>query len=398
MSAARTEVRGLRTERKNRVEIFLMVLCSVLSAQSSALAAFLDSGATARAVALGGSYVAIADDAATLTMNMAGLASVHQPEVVADYSRLSMGLTDGSKIAQSYVGGAAPLSLGGTVGLGWKQLNVDSLYTERVLSLGYGRWWTPRLAVGAGIKQLHVSYSPDNQVVDDFGTIQPGTPDLFSNGTDRTAYSADFGMLYKWKEKSLLALAMQDINEPNIALSGSDRDAVARTLRMGWASEVRPQVKMAIGMQTRKALANQRDWIWTGGAEKYWAETTTGRFGIRGSLSAGSREYRRCATGASYGFGPLQLDYTFSMGLSGITWGDSAGDHRFSMSYRFGAPAKQNLVSIPESQPSTLAMNPVPLDTDIEMLNPVRLDPSRVASLVAGASVPRTAGIEILQR
>ena len=300
-------------------------------------AAFLDKGATARSAALGGSYVALADDSGALGINPAGLGSDQRAEIMTDYSRLTTGLSDGSQIAQSYLGGAYPLSIGGTLAGSWKQLDFDGLYRERVIAVGYGRWWTSRFAFGAAVKQLHLSYNPPDTWVDDFGNIQSGAPDLFAKyGTSRSAYSADIGALYKASTHTTLALAIQDINEPNVALSDSDRDIVARTIRMGIAYEPQPDLHWAMSLHTRESLEDQRDWIWTGGAEKYWMENPAGQLGCRGSIALGSRQFRQGAVGLSYGIGALRFDYAYSINFSGMTFGSTTGDHRVSANYRFG--------------------------------------------------------------
>ncbi len=364
--------------------LFVFSIFSVLSTQNSALAAFLDTGATARIAALGGTFVAMADDASALMGNPAGLACVSRPEIITDYSRLYAGLSDDSQISHYYVGGAMPLAMGGALAVGWKQLDFAGLYTERTVSMGYGRWWTPRWAFGASLKQLQLAYSPENQMVDDYGNVQAGTPDLFAeNGKNKTAYSADVGVLHKWSDRTILGVTVQDINEPNVALSSNDYDIVARTLRAGIASEVRPHLRLALGAYTRQALAHTRDWMWTGGFEHMWLDNEANGFGLRASFAAGSREYKRGAFGASYSIGAMRFDYSFSMTFTGITLGDTAGDHRFSVSYRFGSKQKSRYVWLPQnglntaSQTSRIAE---PLEEDLfDALHPEPL-------IVSGAS------------
>jgi len=348
------------------VTIFYCLLspCAV-----SAIAAFLDTPATARLAALGGSYVALADDAASITVNPAGLASIDRPEVTSDYSRLYMGLSDGSQISQTYLGGAMPLSFGGTVAAGWKEFHFDGLYKERTLSLGYGRWWTPQLAIGVSVKQLHHAYSAASQIVDDFGNIQSGTPDLFAeNGTQKTAYSADMGALYKWSARTTLGVTVQDINQPNVALSSTDRDVVARTYRAGLASAVTPGLTLASSLLTRQALANQRDWIWTGGAELKNLKTTSGQWALRSSLTAGSRNNRQLAVGVGYGVGNLQLDYAFAMAVAGLTFGDTSGNHRFSLTYHFGSARQARLERLPQTDPAIPPMTQRPHSIEIKFI------------------------------
>src|SRR5437867_2715198 len=116
----------------NQRSLFYLSLLCLLNPLST-FAAFLDTPATARLAALGGSAIAMADDAAALTINPAGLGTLRQTEVVSDYSRLYAGLSDGSQISQYYLGGAVPLGFGGSAAFGLKELRFDSLYKERTL-------------------------------------------------------------------------------------------------------------------------------------------------------------------------------------------------------------------------------------------------------------------------
>ena len=355
--------------RKWKIAVVLFAIHILLFTPFAVVeAAFLETPATARLAALGGSYVAIADDAATLTANPAGLGTVRRPEVAADYSRIYTGLSDSLQISHYYLGAALPLRAGGTLAAGFKEFDFGSLYSERVLSIGYGRWWTSRLALGANVKQLHHSYSVPTQTVDDFGNVQNGTPDFFTqNGSAKSAYSADLGALYKCGTKTTLGLAVQDINEPNVALSPDDNDPVARTVRAGLAYQMNPGLTLASAVDTREALPHQRDWIWTGGTEWKGLQTAAGGFPLRGSITVGSREYRQGAVGAGYIVGELQLDYAFMMGISGLTFGDSTGTHRFSMTYRFGDTNKNNLASSSIPGPSH-AKTPAIRTIEIEFL------------------------------
>ena len=69
-----------------------------------AFAAFEETGTGARAAALGDNYVTMGDDVLSLMYNPAGLARVERKEITSEYSRLYTGLSDGSNLAQSFLG------------------------------------------------------------------------------------------------------------------------------------------------------------------------------------------------------------------------------------------------------------------------------------------------------
>ncbi len=306
--------------------------------QRTAEAAFDDTGTGARPTALGGTYVVQGDDAQSLMVNPAGLAQLHAHELTSEYSRLYSGLTDGSSLSQYYAGYAQPIKYGGTIGVGWKQFQFDNLYQERTLSLGYGEWITKRVAAGLAIKQLHVAVGVPNMIVDNNGNVATGTPDFYAqNGSDKSALSADIGTLVKLNDRHTLGFSVQDVNEPNIALSNADHDIVPKTVRIGWGYRAREGLSLLTSLTERKTLAHQNDYTWTGAAEKWWTTRDSGDFALRGSLASGSREFQQVAFGAGYRLSNFQIDYAFVFNVNGITLGQTAGTHRFSASFRFGS-------------------------------------------------------------
>lgn len=322
----------------------LLIGLFLLSASTRVQGAFLNDGVTARTSALGGTAVAMTDDAAALFTNPAGLADARQRQIILDHNQMAVGMADGSDVARHFVGGAYPLGEQGTLGVGWTQLKVDSLYSEDVLALGYGRSWGPQIRWGAAIKRLHVAYRPSSIVVDDYGNVQPGTPDLFSRfGRERTAYSADIGLLLAWASGHVLGLTAHDVNEPNMALSSEDSDPLRRSFRAAYAWTRPSRWSLGLGVETREILVHQRDWIATGSAEKKWGEGPVEHVGLRGSVSMGSRQLRRVAVGASYGLTSLRFDYAFGMNLGAFSFADQVGDHRLTMAYFFGGPTKTGM-------------------------------------------------------
>jgi hypothetical protein len=304
-------------------------------------AAFEDIGTGARPTAMGGTYVAVGDDVQSLMYNPAGLAQLRMQEISSEYSRLYTGLTDGSNIGQYFLGYGRPVRYGGTIGIGIKQLSLDSLYSERTISLGYGEWITETVAAGLAFKQLHHEFEAPNISVDDNGNVTQSRPTFFSQyGNSSTAYSADLGLLWRRTARQTIGFAIQDINEPNVALNPNDHEIVPRTIRLGNSYKANRGWLFAASLTSKKSLANERDSTITGALEKWWHTKDQGSFAARSSLATGSREFQQMTMGAGYRFGQLQIDYAFVFNLSGITLGDTSGTHRFSFGYRFGTMSK----------------------------------------------------------
>jgi hypothetical protein len=334
----RAQASGLRYQGKFIRNFFALITSLLLGTGPWALAAFEDIGTGARASGLGGAYVALGDDTLSLLYNPAGLARLRQKEISSEYSQLYSGLTDGSRLGQYFMGLGAPIKRAGTLAVGWKHFSLDSLYSERTLAVGYGQWLSQRLALGFTLKQLHHSFDAPSTVVDDNGNIQSGTPSLFAEeGTSESSFSGDIGILYRLTDRQLLGFSVQDMNEPDVALDPADSDVVPRTWRMGWAYQSAKRLSLTGSLSTRKQAGDSRDYVVIGGAEKWWDPYTMGQLGVRGALSLGTREFRQFSTGFGYRFSLFELNYAFVFDLSGIVLGDTAGTHRVSLSYRFGA-------------------------------------------------------------
>lgn len=356
-------------------------------------AAFEDTGTGARASALAGGYVAAADDTLSLLYNPAGLANVNRKEVASEYAKLFAGLTDGSNISQTFLAYSQPLRWGGTASVGWKQFSLDNLYSERTLSLGYGEWITSRVAGGFALKQLHHEFSSPNIVVDDAGNIQAGQPSFFAKyGNSQTAYSADLGFLIKPADRYTVGVAIQDFNEPNVAVNPADHEVVNKTVRLGVAYDAPKDLKVMAGVVSHKSLSDGPDTTWTGAGEKWWGKQAEGAFALRGSLSAGSRDFKQFGLGASYRLTQLQVDYAFLFNIGGLGIGDTEGTHRFSLSYRFG-PDRSELGQAPKTKKTP---KQVSRDAEIEELLGEGL-PTYVPKPKAKTSEPQGPGLTNVQ-
>lgn len=376
--------------------LLLITLCSLLS-PSAVFSAFEDKGTGARGTALGDTYVVLADDVLALAYNPASLARVQRKEVTSEYAKLFGGLSDGSNLTQSYLAYGQPVRWGGTLAASWKQFALDDLYKERTLTLGYGEWLTPRIAIGGALKQLYHEFGVPTMIVDNNGNVQNGTPAFFArNGNSNTAYGADLGMLYRWTDRHTLGISIQDINEPNIALSPSDHEIVPRTFRMGLSYERSRNLVFAGALQTRQTLSNQRDTILTGSAERSWSLEGGDRAFARGSLANGSRELRQLALGGGYQMGDLSFDYAFVFNITGISIGETSGTHRFSLTYRFGPkglPAKAPR-SARQKQPKQPKVRPMPEGYEhTSQDGSIPAEPVR--TLPASRTLPREAEITI---
>ena len=130
-----------------RVLVVSMALLLVLSvvAMADGIGAFsaFKNGIGARALAMGGAFVAVADDATAVCWNPAGLAQL-------DDTRLAGMSTDlyGLGITHQYVGATTSFANLG-IGLGWERAAIDGQQTNADGSAGNAFTWTEQAIIGS---------------------------------------------------------------------------------------------------------------------------------------------------------------------------------------------------------------------------------------------------------
>jgi hypothetical protein len=182
---------------------------------------FLETELGARAMGMGGAFVAVADDVTALHWNPAGLAGL--PGVQVFGMRTSVYSVDGlseDAVLTSYGTG----SMG--YGLGWMRTGAADLYSENTLLAGYGAD-TPidGLAAGITLKRFSVE-APGYEYYND--------PAFAAGGDD--AYAADLGALYR-RGKWSVGGTVRNIGEPKLQLLSTtaeeDLDPIVSELRIG---------------------------------------------------------------------------------------------------------------------------------------------------------------------
>jgi hypothetical protein len=210
--------------------VALLMLVGVVQAN------FLETELGARAMGMGGAFVAVADDATALHWNPAGLSNVHGFEVFGMRTSVYSveGLSEDAAIA-SYGGG------GQGFGLGWMRTGAQDLYNEDTLVAGYGRE-TPieGLSLGASVKRLSID-APGYDYYND--------PAFDKDGDN--AYAGDIGALYM-KGSWRVGAMVRNIGEPKLQLlsTTTDPDAVVSEFRFGGSYLFREVMLMTAEIRT----------------------------------------------------------------------------------------------------------------------------------------------------
>ncbi|MBI5246491.1 MAG: conjugal transfer protein TraF [Elusimicrobia bacterium] len=307
-----------------------------------ALAAYEDVGVGARVSGLGHAYTAVADDVYSMYYNPAGLATLDRPEFGTTYSRLLTGLSDGSNVQNSFLGYAHPIDGGrrGTAGAAWNNFGVGGLYSENQLMFSYGhslfaRTVPDRYYLGGTLKYMNRSIGGTSAAANGISNtgVATGTPDPGLQNTSKMNIDADLGFLWRIRPRWTAGVMIQHLMEPNIGFSESDK--LGRNIKLGGAYKT-PFSTLTGDVRFQSAPDGSTDKILAVAAEKWLPTLLHGMFGVRGSLSMGSRDFRQVAIGLSYKINRMQFDYGFALPIGGLN--STSGSHRLGLTMRFGRP------------------------------------------------------------
>ncbi|MCM2305671.1 MAG: hypothetical protein NDJ72_13300 [Elusimicrobia bacterium] len=308
------------------------------------MAAYEDVGVGARVSGLGHAYTAVADDAYSVYYNPAGLGTLDRPELGTTYSKLLTGLSDGSNPSNSFIAYAHPIEGGrrGTFGAGWNYFTVGSLYRESQLMASYSRGLFARTSpgkyyLGGTLKYLNRTVGGTGEASNAISNtgVALGTPDPVLQGSSKGNLDADLGFLWRVKPRWMVGLMIQHLMEPNVGFAESDK--LGRNVKFGGAYKT-PFSTLTGDLRLQSAPDGSTDKIIAVGAEKWLPTLLHGSFGVRGSLSTGSRDFRQMSFGLSYKISRMQFDYGFALPIGGLT--STSGSHRLGLTMRFGR-AKQ---------------------------------------------------------
>jgi tetratricopeptide (TPR) repeat protein len=317
------------------------VLCALSG--TAAFASFTDLGMGARAPGMGDAYSAVADDVYAIYYNPAGLGTMARPQLGATYSRLFVGLTDGSSLGQQSIVYAHPLQGGadGTLGIGYQNFSLDGLYSERTIGVSYGRLgWKTRygdLYWGASIKQLSHSFGTAPETLNSCaGVVCGGGPDPVLTGpSSKSAMDADAGLLLRGHGHFSYGLSISHLTSPNVAFASGDTDPVPMLTRLG-ASYHTLWMNLATEIRTQQAPTGDRDNRIAVAIEREFPTLESGQFTLRGSIGLGTREFKQFTAGGSYQISKLRFDYAFVMPVGSVQ--GTLGTHRLAITYLFAGP------------------------------------------------------------
>jgi nucleoid-associated protein YgaU len=317
--------------RKTSKTFYIFITIFLLLSPGFVSADFEDLGAGSRAIGLGNSFTALADDPFGMYYNPAGLGFIRTGQAGGDLGKMYAGLDDGSQLMNGFVSVLLPVTLAkwdkaqlGTVGLGYKYFSLLENYQESTYYLSFGRAENSRWSWGLNLKFLEEKYT-----LDDYLRRSPVFD--YGNRSGVNAFSFDAGVLVNLAPRLFVGASVLDINEPNVGLA--QKDTLPASARLGVAWKDTDQT------WAFETVFKQQCWNFSTGVEKSLGKV----FQVRAGAGFGQQDFFDLAAGFSINFYRTQLDYSFSYPLSGIQ--DISGSHRMSVVYRFGNKQKSEMAA-----------------------------------------------------
>jgi len=287
-------------------------------------AGFLKFAVGPRAVGMGESQTAAAEDAYAAYWNPAGLALVPFPQLAATYNRSFAG------VDHQYLSLAWPLRAGSTLNVNFTRLGVEALdgfdaqgtktagveAGAQALGVGYGRrllgdgWDEPTLNAGLGLKGVRESFA----------------------GASAQTVAVDLGLLAVWRPKPSGAEWRLGLSALNLG-PGLKYDAETAPLptayRLGLAWRVQPRGDV-LTLSADPVLSRDEGVFMAFGAEYAVWRVLALRLGYRTGQDIGMG-FRG---GVGFKLKAVEIDYAFA------PFGELGAMHRMGLTVRLGGPVE----------------------------------------------------------
>jgi hypothetical protein len=281
-------------------------------------AAFETTLMTPQAAAMGGASLANTADSAALFLNPAASARLETAEAYFMYDHLYAGLSGVGSIGQGFAAFGLPTKYG-TFAVGYGEFQASGLLDDRTIGLSYSRSFFGVLEAGVTGKYLSQNYL--------VGSDPAASDPVFANGTSRSAFALDAGIIAPLSGSLKAGLAVRNINEPNMGLASVDR--VPRQIQAGLSYDVAPY-----------ELRLTADYVHSDVPSGSLTERSLPSVGLQKGFVDNMVRFRVGATpdqfsgGIGITVGPVDFDYTFILNFGLIS--NNAGTQQAGLRYRFG--------------------------------------------------------------
>lgn len=262
---------------RNRLIGALGAILLTLGTGGTARADFADPEIGARGLAMGGAFVAVDGDPASLFWNPAAILSTRRVQVSAMRTRLFDGIEG---LNEDFIGLTASVREDLGLAFGWTRVGLEDIYNEDVLSAGLAwRVLDSRLTVGAALLFFGAD-APGYEALND--------PHYLGRQWES---SGSVGALYRVTDALQFGLSLENLLRPEISLlsNSGDVDQIGGRRRVGVAYVVQEIVRVT-GEIRHHDFPGYYDSDWTihAGAESWFGGVLALRVGVDdGDLTAG---------------------------------------------------------------------------------------------------------------
>lgn len=256
----------------------LLTLTFVATLPLASRAGFADVEVGARGLAMGGAFVAVEGDPASIFWNPAAILSERRAQVSAMRTRLFDGV-DG--LTEDFVGLTVGVRENLGAGVGWTRTGLEDIYHEDVLNFSLA--YNPRggkLVVGASLLFFGVD-APGYEALND--------PNFRGRQWEP---SASVGALYRWSDVLTFGVSLENLVEPEISLlaNTTDVDVIGGRRRAGLAYVIQEIVRVTAEVRHHEFPDYyDSDITLHAGAESWFNDVLALRVGIdNGALAAGA--------------------------------------------------------------------------------------------------------------
>jgi hypothetical protein len=281
-----------------RMNIANKLICFLIFSFYSfpAFGAFDNCGTSAKALSLGGSSVALGDEASVISTNPGGLGFFKKIGFQASISRL-FDLDELSEKEFYLVYPFKSFSLGG----GAYVFGKTNYYQEMALALAWGYRLKDYLSFGSNLKYMRVSFSPTYKAL--------------------SALGADFGAVFKFNDKVQFGMAIKNFNQPKLV---DNSDDILTIFSSGIAVFPYEEVNLTFDFSYDKTYKGQLHF----GQEIKLIKNLPLRFGIQTSPS-------RHAFGVGFNLEKIDIDYAY------LSHPVLDGSHKISLAFFWGKKSEK---------------------------------------------------------
>ena len=202
----------------------IMVLSAVAFADGIGAFSAFKNGIGARALAMGGAFVAVCDDATAMVWNPAGLAQLDDTRVAGMSTDLY-----GLGITHQFVGATTSFANLG-IGLGWERASIDSQLVEAGGELGGAFTWVENAIIGslaANVLDVAMAGANVKYYMADSGL-----------GDSATGFGFDLGLLVSLGDMFVIGVNAMDLAGSTIEWDGGATDIVSGLYKAGLAMKL----------------------------------------------------------------------------------------------------------------------------------------------------------------